>query len=470
MAVEPERVRVEEIDWSNLFPFVRLFHAFRLAIHPTKFLLALLMVLSLWVGGQILDTIAGKRVLPGEIVVYATKSQNQFDDYVASEKQLVPDENCLGVISAAFEFKINRFNTMVIKATELKFGFGDLLKEGSIGSDSVVGALYDIVVNLPRWFFNMHPWCLLVWCVFSLAVCAFFGGAIARLAASHASRNEHLTMGQSIRFAVGYWPWFFASPLIPLLFALLLGLFMASFGLLFNVEGLDWIGGVLFGLALLFGAIIALLLIGLAAGAPLLFPAIAVEGTDAFDAVSRIYNYVFGRPWRWLFYSLISLVYGAITYLFVGLVIFLALHATRYCVGAWVFRDAAVENLNRFAVIMPLPQLGELTYDIQWSKLNWAGKITLLLVSIWVRLAMGLLAAYAISYYFSSQTWIYLLLRRAADGTEYDDLFVEEAVTEASSAAAVAAPDKVESFSPELESPSATGSFGSNPDKDSPSS
>ena len=58
--------------------------------------------------------------------------------------------------------------------------------------------------------------------------------------------------------------------------------------------------------------------------------------------------------------------------------------------------------------------------------------------------------------------------RRAADGTEYDDLFVVAAVTETAAAEASATPDKVESLAAEFKAPSATGSVGSDPDKDCP--
>lgn len=526
MAAEPERVRVEQVDWQSLLPFVRLFRSFRMAIFPpTKLLLALLMVVLLWLGGMTLDAIVGPRVYPNEIARYAAMSSHQFDAWLedqqaqtrrkllnalvgipvsgddrkalaesssrfrdardhinkhfdqqlsqANEKlsaasteheqqrlenqitdlntrrqrrlaglrALEPD----GVFATALNFKINAFDRMVSAATYLNFGFGELLAEQEARPDTVVGALRDLVVVLPGWLYRTHPWFLVVWCVYAMALWSLFGGAIARLAARHATREEHLSAAEALRFSFHRWHWFFTSPLLPLLVVLVLGALMAVFGLVFfNVELLDIIGGMLFGLALLFGAVIAILLVGLAAGAAMLYPAIAVEGTDAFDANSRAYNYVLGRPWQWLLYTLVSLVYGAITYLFVGVVVFLSLSVTQYFVGVWVFRDAG--GASRFDAMLPPPRLGNLAHDVDWQALNIFGKATAGLVSIWVYLFIGLLAAFAISYYLCSQTWVYLLLRRAADGTDYEDVFVDDRSTGASDTTAPsAAPEEVES-------------------------
>src|SRR5690606_5540165 len=103
---------------------------------------------------------------------------------------------------------------------------------------------------------------------------------------------------------------------------------------------------------LLGGVAIALTLIGLVLGSSLLFPAMAVEGADAFDAISRAFNYLLGRPWRFLFYWATMLVYGAVTYLFVGLMVYFSLWTTKAFVGWWVFSDTPA-GVNRFDAIFP---------------------------------------------------------------------------------------------------------------------
>src|SRR5688500_14531843 len=48
-------VSLRHIDWPAAFPFTNLFRGFRLAVHPSKLLLALAAVLLLYTGGRILD-------------------------------------------------------------------------------------------------------------------------------------------------------------------------------------------------------------------------------------------------------------------------------------------------------------------------------------------------------------------------------------------------------------------------------
>src|SRR4051812_6175721 len=50
-----EAVTVREINWREAFPFTHLFRAFRIAIHPSKLIIALVALGCLWCGGLFLD-------------------------------------------------------------------------------------------------------------------------------------------------------------------------------------------------------------------------------------------------------------------------------------------------------------------------------------------------------------------------------------------------------------------------------
>ena len=79
------------------------------------------------------------------------------------------------------------------------------------------------------------------------------------------------------------------------------------------------VGGMFWPLALLAGLIMALLLVGLAVGWPLMWATISVEATDPFDALSRSYSYAFHRPIRYLFYVIVAAVLGLLGWYLVGL-------------------------------------------------------------------------------------------------------------------------------------------------------
>src|SRR3954463_8653822 len=58
MADEVQTIR--SINWREVFPFTNLFKAFRVAVHPSKLVLALAALLLIYTGGRILDGIWAK--------------------------------------------------------------------------------------------------------------------------------------------------------------------------------------------------------------------------------------------------------------------------------------------------------------------------------------------------------------------------------------------------------------------------
>lgn len=426
------RVHVEDVAWLDVLPGLRLFRSFRQAIHPAKILLALMLVVLLYLGGNVLDLAWGPRVYPGELDRYMTRSAPDFRGWLQTQADLRrtaagSDEPTprVGIFATLLTRELQAFERFVVSATSLQFGVRDFLAGKGLDSGGVLGALGTMILVVPGWLYRAHPWFLAVFLLYAYVLTTIFGGAIARLAALHACRDLRPSPFGAMRFAAERYVWFFLAPLIPLLLALFIGLAMAVAGAaLFNFRLLDLIGSFGFGLLLIGGLLISLLLIGLAVAVHLLAPAIAVEGTDAFDANSRAFNYVLGRPWRYLFYTAVFLVYGAVTYLFVGFVLYLTLRVTKTFVGLWAVHDVS-PGVGRFDAILPDPQLGTLLYQPDRDSLDPSGIVAAEIVRVWVKLLVGLLAAYAVSYYFCAQTWIYLLLRRAADDAEFDEVHLE---------------------------------------------
>src|SRR3954470_7308628 len=66
------------INWRETFPFTHLFRAFRIAVHPSKLMLGLVTLLSLYVGGRLLDGLWPARFLavPGEVKLYEINANN----------------------------------------------------------------------------------------------------------------------------------------------------------------------------------------------------------------------------------------------------------------------------------------------------------------------------------------------------------------------------------------------------------
>jgi hypothetical protein len=64
---------------------------------------------------------------------------------------------------------------------------------------------------------------------------------------------------------------------------------------------------------LLLGLMMAILLLGALVGWPMMWATVSVEGTDAFDALSRSYAYTYHRPFRLLWYVLFAALLAVIS-------------------------------------------------------------------------------------------------------------------------------------------------------------
>jgi hypothetical protein len=242
-----------------------------------------------------------------------------------------------------------------------------------------------------------------------------------------ADEGRKLSVRQGLSFAVSKFLSFISAPMIPLIIVIGIGLVVAIVaGIAFLIP---WLGEVIVGafffLALAAGFVMTLVLIGTAGGFNLMYPTIAVEGSDSFDAISRSFSYVYAKPWRMLFYSAVGLAYGAITYLFVRLFIYLTLLLTWFFVGLFVFRHATSEQ-NLWPALMPHPSFVSLPYETNTDALTPAGSLGAFLIAFWNYLAISMLGAFAISFYFSVNTIIYYLMRREVDATELDDVYLEQ--------------------------------------------
>lgn len=383
------RVRLEGVDFATAFPTLRLFDSFRMALQPTKLLLALLMLILVYFGGLIFQFIWGPQT-PEVGEVYWI-----FDRVLSDE--------------------LAAFGHLVTSAVNLNLGLGTITHRSPQG---VVGALYAMVVVIPTWLWKTHPWFFVVMVLDAAIIKLVLGGAIARLAAVQACLGRNASLNETARFTWSMAFWLVVAPLIPLVVAGVIWLVLAlGGGVLFNIPGLNVVGGVLFGVMLFAGLVGACVLLFTALGSGLLPSALAVEGTDAFDAVSRVFAFLIYRPMRFFFLTAVMVVYGALTYILVGLVVFLALWFTRAAAGVWA------SELHSY---MPAPELSEFPTGAEVSDLSATGKATAWLVGAWTKLLFGVSVAYATSYFFTAQTWVYLLLRKAVDDSAFDECYVEE--------------------------------------------
>jgi hypothetical protein len=162
------------------------------------------------------------------------------------------------------------------------------------------------------------------------------------------------------------------------------------------------------------------------------WPALAVEGSDSFDAISRSVSYISSRPWRYIFYGVFGAVYGCLTFILVKFVAFLTLYITHAAVGLFTSTWGTGGTTPKLERLWAMP-----TLDAPWphpgapdSLLIGAEPIATWLIQAWVWIVLGLVLAFLISFFFTSQTVIYFLLRKAVEAKEIEDVYMEEAEEE----------------------------------------
>jgi len=323
-----------------------------------------------------------------------------------------------GVFAAFVDFKLGRLQTAV-RALVLDRDFATVKTQVR---DLLLGSC---------WLMRFHPVYAFVIIIMCLAIWAVVGGAICRISALHFSRDERIGPLQALNFSADKFVSFFSAPLIPvaIIIFICLAMFLVSLVVAIPVVG-EIIGGILFPLALVGGFIIALVSVGLMGGYSLMYPTVAVEGSDSFDAISRSFSYIFARPWRMGFYYLVAAVYGAICYLFVHFFAFLLLCAVHSSIKLAINLDGTsfINIRGKLDAIWPAPTLGNLQPDVVWMGLNWSESFAAFLIWIWVALVTAAVLAFVVSFFFSVSTTIYFLLRQRVDGTDLEDVFVEQDV------------------------------------------
>jgi len=381
MADESSSV-VRKIDWRQVFPWTVLFKSFRVAIHPSKIVLALLLLLFLYVGGRLLDS-----VWPGV-------HDSVFLRFLASQAHQVTS-----VAEGVRDMDVSR----------------------------VVGAVGQFFIIGPKHAFVEHPVYASIYTLYLMFVWSIFGGAIARVAAVHVARDEKISVRQALRFSVSKFLSFFSAPLIP---SVIVAGIVLSLGVASLVGNVPFVGpivvGALFFVAIIASFVVTLILIGTFGGLSLMYPTIAVEGSDSFDAISRSFSYVYARPWRMLFYTALSVVYGGLTYLFVRGFIWLLLVVAHASVDTGML-SSAKDGTELWNAMWPDPTHAErLTHSTDYANLSGGAKVGAFMVGSWVYLVVSVLGAFAISFYFSANTIIYFLMRHDVDATEMDDVHIEQ--------------------------------------------
>jgi len=331
---------------------------------------------------------------------------------------------------------------------------------------ALVGAILAVIVIValliwagvdakgPGFLMNVYK---LLW---TLAVAAFFGTAVCRIAALDAATEETISPKQTLRFALGKISTSIWTLLTPILAVVGFGIILLIIGFIARIPILQhvWyvIVGLLYILALLGGLLFAMALVVYIPGLILFQPAVGAEGNDSFDAISRAYSYVFGRPWRLLFYGIVSLLYVKIVLGVVSIMFAWSGRITNLFLAegaGGIISDENVLDLGKvfglgFArdpltnVAQAASYLRETVFGSPFSGPFFSAAGHVIdgnvfetfkqaahpggwLIVFWQYVLLAFFLAFAVSFIYSVFTQIYFLMRKACDGTPFEEVYIE---------------------------------------------
>jgi hypothetical protein len=396
-------VPLYDIQYRRLFPWLHLTRAFWIAIDPRKLLLAGAALMLASLGTLLIDQLPFSQAASPEAGTAQDAGRWPWqwslgydrwhgNDGAAELRGAIHDpRDTLFRISSNWQIVLLPFRRFVEPAA-LVFRGG--MKTGQL-ADAVTRAL----------------WNLIVW--------SLFAGAICRIAAVQFARDQQIGMRRALAFAGTRFFGYVSAPLLPLVGVAILWALCVVGGWIGRIPGGVGEGllGVLWGLELLFGFMMAVVLTGVAAGWPLMFATISVEGTDGFDGLSRAYNYVFERPLYLLWQAVVTMFYGSFMIFLVWLLGQILAQLTVWGVSWGMGYERTVEfAAGSPDIVSPAGTAWE-SPSAAWGAQIARG---------WMCLLGVVVTGFVHTFFWTSATIAYFLLRHSVDGNEFDEVYAEE--------------------------------------------
>jgi hypothetical protein len=209
--------------------------------------------------------------------------------------------------------------------------------------------------------------------------------------------------------AVAHYPAQILAPLLAASAVFLVAAPLLLVGLLARMNWVAWTAGILWPVVLLFGLMLAVLVIGLVLAWPLMWATIAVEQSDAFDAVSRMYAYFYQRPLHFAGYGLLVAAMAVVGSIGVHLLAAATVSLTDWAFG-WGHGNALDSLQSAGATVEMSPALSNAA----------AGR------SFWLQVVASVAAAYPLGLLWTAAVGTYLLLRLHVDGAQTDEIADDE--------------------------------------------
>ncbi|MBN2181546.1 MAG: hypothetical protein JW715_06505 [Sedimentisphaerales bacterium] len=407
----------ESSKFTDELLFPKIFLAFRMAVQPTKFIIIFSALVLISLSGWLMD-------FTRTVTVDRSNSVTELQSYMINPAQVesfienYKEESGDGVFFTLWHFGSEKFHIIIKELFDLNF-------------TSVAENTADCFTAM-RWALRYHTIYCIIFIAITLVVTSIAGGAICRISALQVASGEKPGLTEAMRYSLKRFTSFITAPLAPITMIIFIGIFIVLLGLIGNIPRVgELIVALGMPLALFAGFLITVVVIGTVAGFNLMFPAIAYDGSDCFDAISRSFSYVYARPWRMLLYTSIAFVYGSICYIFVRFFAFLSLLISHLFLRLSIWTQNGGQEMNKLEAIWPEPDFMRLMVTpSNLDTTNWTEKVAAFLIYIFLLAVIGLVVSFVINFYFSANTIVYSLLRHKVDNTAFEDIYIPAYATE----------------------------------------
>lgn len=378
----PSGAIVHEVRWADALPWWLLFKAAGVAFSPTVILLAALGAVATWAGWSACSQLGlagvdgfASLVTPLDGGVIFPPGDGMVTAPLTPSRQVLPWTHDL--------------------LRQLPQPLAELIALVSVPfrPTATPPQLLGAVARL--------AWFVLVWSI--------FGTGITRHVALKLIGEEAPGPLRATLYGSRTWLSSFNAVLFVIVGILALSVPGALLGLAMRTEWGLAFAGAIWPLVLLGAVVLAILAVGVVAGWPLMVAAVGVERGDSFQAISTAFSYLYQRPLHYAFYALVALAVAvpavAVAGLFADATGTLAMWAASFGMG----------HERTVAVLDGLSGAG--TEATQWG---------VKAIAFWSRGLAHLLSSFGWGYFWAIATAAYMLLRQDVDGTELDEVVIDE--------------------------------------------
>ena len=371
---DPSGTVVHEVRWSDALPWWLLFRAAAAAFAPTVIILATVGALATAAGWSMADRLG---LAGGEAATAAAAAPRADELVLPGAGPSRPDADWLPPLAERLPPVVRDL-----------LGLIAIPFRPTAASRELAGAAARI------------GWFVLVWSIFGTAICR-------HVALKLVGEDTPGLLGATW-FGSRKWLPAFNAVLFVLVGVLALSLPGAILGLAMRTDwGLAFAGAV-WPLVLLGAVVLSILVVGVVAGWPLMVACVGVERGDSFQAISTAFSYLYQRPLHYAFYAAVALLVSvpalAVATLFADATETLALWAASFGMG----------HERTAAVLGGLPGATPAA--------AWGAEA----IGFWTRGLATTLSSFGWGYFWAIATAAYLLLRQDVDGTELDEVVLDE--------------------------------------------